>query len=182
MNREEEVLQTLLGDLIAHPPPGVSPEDIEGWIRAHAAELTATVLRACARQPGHFYQIDGTWFVDNQLLQNLATEHETLPVRADWQVLLPEGALVCRSMRGRPTLPGQVGLLYACVPDQELDLPATLRRWADEDGLAAAGGIWAEWPEETNTQTSKKPGCGGCGVTCACTGCRAEHDHAEDHP
>jgi hypothetical protein len=181
MNREDELLETLLADLLTHPPPGVSHADIEGWIRSHAAELSATVRRACANQPGHYYQVDGAWFVDNQFLQNLATQNETLPVRADWQVLLPEGALVCRSMRYR-SLPGQVGLLYACEPDGELDLPAALSRWAKEHGLATLGGVWAQWPEEAPAQPSKKAGCGGCGVTCACTGCRAEHDHSEDHP
>ena len=184
MNREHEMLELLLGDLLSHPPPGVSQVDIEAWIRGHAADLCAAVRRACAAQPGHYYQIDGTWYVDHQFLQNLAAQHETLPMRADWQVLLPQGALWCRSTREHAPLPGQVGMLYACEPDDGLDVAATLNQWAQQDGLARLEGEWPQWPavSPSPATTPTKAGCGGCGAACACPGCRAEHDHAEDHP
>lgn len=183
MNSELEMLELLLGDLLAHPPPGVSSTDIEGWIRSHASELCATIRRTCAAQSGHYYQVDDTWYVDNQFLQNLATRHETLPMRADWQVLLPQGVLWCRSKRGLAPLPGQVGVLYACEPDEGLDVAAALHQWAQEDGLARLEGQWQQWPAASAAITSapSKTVCGGCGAACACTGCRAEHDHTEDH-
>ena len=73
-------------------------------------------------------------------------------------------------------------MLYACEPDDGLDVATTLNQWAQQDGLARLEGEWPQWPAALATPTPTKAGCGGCGAACACTGCRAEHDHAEDHP
>jgi hypothetical protein len=59
-------------------------------------------------------------------------------MRADWEILLPEGALRCRMLQGQTALPGQIGVLYACEPDPELEFPTQLHRWAQEQGLAAS--------------------------------------------
>ncbi len=191
MSRETEMLETLIGDLIDHPPPGVAPGDIEAWLRSHSAELIATVQRACNDRSGHYYEVGGTWYVDDQFLQNLAARHETLPMRADWEVLLPRGALRCRMLRGQPALPGQIGVLYSCEPLEDLEFPEQLHRWAQEQGLARFEGQWSQWPGPTS-----KPACGcsaapraptssshacNCSSTSshACTACRARH--AEEH-
>ena len=184
MTREEAMLEELIGDLIDHPPPGVAPDQIEAWLRSHAAELIATVQRACDERPGHYYEVGGTWYVDDRFLQNLAARHETLPMRADWEVLLPQGALRCRMLRGQPALPGQVGVLYACEP-VELEFPAQLHRWAQEQGLARFEGQWSEWPG-THASPSKGCGCAACtakpsGKGCGCTACNARHAGTEDH-
>lgn len=164
MTREEQMLEQLIGDLLDTPPPGVSRDEIEAWLRSHAADLIATVQRACAEPSGHYYEIDGTWYVDDQFLQNLAARHEVLSVRADWEVLLFPGALRCRSQRGRPALPGQVGMIYACEPDDEIEFPAQLHRWAQEQGLAHFEGQWPTWP----------------GKAC-CAACQARKADTEDH-
>lgn len=169
MTTETQMLEELIGDLIDHPPPGVAREEIEGWLRSHAAELIATVQRACAARPGHYYEVDGTWYVDDQFLQNLAARHETLPMRADWEVVLPQGALRCRMLRGQPALPGQVGVIYACEPD-EIEFPAQLHRWAQEQGLAHFEGQWPQWPD---AQPSGSSCCAACQA--------ARNGYAEEH-
>jgi hypothetical protein len=188
MSREAEMLESLIGDLIDHPPPGVAPDEIEAWLRAHQAELIATVQRACNDRSGHYYEVDGTWYVDDQFLQNLAARHETLPMRADWEIVLPQGALRCRVLRGQSALPGQIGVLYACEPVDSLEFPAQLHRWAQEQGLARFEGQWSQWPGATTTplKTSSNCGCAGAPRSpapgshgCGCTACKARH--AEDH-
>lgn len=187
MSREAQMLEELIGDLIDHPPPGVTRDEIEGWLRSHADELIATVQRACNDRSGHYYEIGGTWYVDDQFLQNLAARHETLPMRADWEIVLPQGALRCRTLRGQPALPGQIGVLYACEPVDALEFPAQLHTWAQEQGLARFEGQWPQWPG-TATATVKKSGCGCSGAPnspapntqgCGCTACQTRH--AEDH-
>lgn len=188
MSRESQMLDQLIGDLIDHPPPGVAPDEIEAWLRSHADELIATVQRACNDRSGHYYEVGGTWYVDDQFLQNLAARHDTLPMRADWEVMLPQGALRCRLQRGQPALPGQVGVLYACEPVDALEFPAQLHQWAQEHGLARFEGQWSQWPDPTTKTAPSKPGCGCSGAPkspspnshdCGCTACKARHP--EDH-
>lgn len=165
MTREEQMLEELIGDLLDHPPPGISSDEIEGWLRLHATELIATVTRACGERSGHYYEIGGTWYVDSQFLQNLSARHETLPMRADWEVLLPEGALRCRMLRDQTALPGQIGVLYACEPDDALEFPSQLHRWAQDQGLARFEGQWPQWPGKA------PPAAHGCG----CHACTVKH-------
>ena len=188
MSRESQMLDQLIGDLIDHPPPGVAPDEIEAWLRSHADELIATVQRACNDRSGHYYAVSGTWYVDDQFLQNLAARHDTLPMRANWEVMLPQGALRCRLQRGQPALPGQVGVLYACEPVDALEFPAQLHQWAQEHGLARFEGQWSQWPDPTTKAAPSKPGCGCSGAPkspspnshdCGCTACKARHP--EDH-
>jgi len=182
MTREEQMLEQLIGDLLDHPPPDIATADMEGWLRSRAPELIASVQRACADVSGHYYEVDGTWYVDDQFLKNLADRHEVVSVRADWEVWMPEGTMRCRSLRGRPALPGQLGMIYACEPDR-LELPAQLHQWAQVQGLARFEGQWPKWPTP-----STAPACAGCEARaaaskgCGCKSCQSAHSHSEDHP
>ncbi len=172
MTREEQMLEELIGDLLDHPPPGISSDEVGAWLRSHAAELIAAVNRACGERSGHYYEVGGTWYVDGQFLENLSSRHETLPMRADWEVLLPEGALRCRMQRGQTALPGQIGVLYACEPDDALEFPTQLHRWAQEQGLAQFEGQWPQWP------SAPAKGAHGCG----CHACKVKHAEASAPP
>jgi hypothetical protein len=164
VTREEQMLEDLISDLLDHPPPGISSDEVGAWLRLHAAELIAAVNRACGERSGHYYEVGGTWYVDGQFLQNLSSRHETLPMRADWEILLPEGALRCRMLQGQTALPGQIGVLYACEPDPALEFPTQLHRWAQEQGLANFEGQWPQWP-------APPKGAHGCG----CHACKVKH-------
>jgi hypothetical protein len=163
VTREEQMLEDLISDLIDHPPPGISSDEVGAWLRLHAAELIAAVNRACGERSGHYYEVGGTWYVDGQFLQNLSSRHETLPMRADWEILLPEGALRCRMLQGQTALPGQIGVLYACEPDPALEFPTQLHRWAQEQGLANFEGQWPQWPAAPK------------GAGCGCQACKVKH-------
>ncbi len=183
MTREEQMLEQLIGDLLDHPPPGVAPSEMESWLRSHATDLIATVQKACADVSGHYYEIDGTWYVDDQFLRNLAARHEVLSVRADWEIQLFPGSLRCRSLRGRPALPGQVGLIYSCEPNDELEFPAQLHRWAQDHGLARFEGQWPKWPATTAPDPAACASCQARAAAttkgCGCTACKSAH--SEDH-
>ena len=137
MTREEQMLEQLIGDLLDNPPPGVAPSEMESWLRSRATDLIATVQKACADVSGHYYEIDGTWYVDDQFLRNLAARHEVLSVRADWEIQLFPGSLRCRSLRGRPALPGQVGLRWNAIPNKpyQIQWSTDLITWTTIDTL-----------------------------------------------
>lgn len=100
-------------------------------------------------------------------------------MRADWEIQLFPGSLRCRSLRGRPALPGQVGLIYSCEPNDELEFPAQLHRWAQDHGLARFEGQWPKWPAATAPDPAACASCQARAAAttkgCGCTACKSAH-------
>lgn len=122
-----------------------------------------------SRGPGSIYKVGGRRYADSQVVLNLASEHELVPLPDGWRVLVGGGAVRCTAAHGRPALPGQRGALYELSAEGSASLKVQRTAWISR-GLAQAAGTFDTWPGSPEV----KAGC-GCGKTCGCAPCRLRH-------
>lgn len=177
MTREERVLEQLIGDLLDNPPPGVAPSEMESWLRSRATNLIATVRKGLRQRLRPLLRgIEGTWYVDDQFLRNLAAHHER-PVRArrlGGPAVPRLPALPLAAWPPRPPRPGRMNLRLRA--QRRAKIPAQLHRWAQEQGLARFEGQWPQWPARSSPDPTACASCqarAAASKGCGCTACKS---------